>query len=119
MKGSHCLTDWGLLIGAEPSLHLPPLPHVPSSSSTSLCVCVCVSTRQGGGSGSPPGSAGLDGSLIVGGVVAPAKTHTVLLLVEQVGRFVGHGKGHSRGGDSGGSRGGDHSWVLHSIVELC
>lgn len=57
MKGSHCLTDWGLLIGAEPSLHLPPLPHVPSSSSTSLCVCVCfhktgwrvwVSTGLGG-----------------------------------------------------------------------
>lgn len=115
MKGSHCLTDWGLLIGAEPSLHLfPTFPHLHLHH----CVCVCPQDRVEG-LGLHRARRGLDGSLIVGGVVAPAKTHTVLLLVEQVGRFIGHGEGHSGGGDSGGSRGGDHGWVLHSIVELC
>lgn len=75
--------------------------------------------RQGGGSGSPLGSAeGLDGSLVVGTVVAPAETHTVLLLVEQVRRLVGHHYGHGRGGASGAGCGGDHGGGLHSVVEL-
>jgi len=78
--------------------------------------------RQGGGSCGGVGvSAGarrwLDGSLVVGAVVAPAEAHTVLLLVEQVGRLVGHG--HRRpGGVRGGAGDHDHSGGLHSVVEL-
>lgn len=61
---------------------------------------------------------GLDGSLVVGAVVAPAEAHTVLLLVEQVGRLVGHGYSHGRGGASGAGRGGDDGGGLHAVVEL-
>lgn len=61
---------------------------------------------------------GLDGSLVVGAVVAPAEAHTVLLLVEQVGSLVGHGYGHGRGGASGAGCGGDDSGGLHSIMQL-
>lgn len=62
---------------------------------------------------------GLDGSLVVGAVVAPAEAHTVLLLVEQVGCLVGHGYGHGRGGAGGAGCGGDDDRGLHSVVELC
>lgn len=61
---------------------------------------------------------GLDGSLVVGAVVAPAEAHTVLLLVEQVGRLIGHGYSHSRGGAGGAGRGGDNGGGLHTVVEL-
>lgn len=63
---------------------------------------------------------GLDGSLVVGTVVAPAETHTVLLLVEQVRRLVGHDYGHGRGGASGAGCGGgdDDGGGLHSVMEL-
>lgn len=61
---------------------------------------------------------GLDGSLVVGAVVAPAEAHTVLLLVEQVGRLVGHDYGHGRGGARGAGCGGDDSGCLHHVMEL-
>lgn len=69
-------------------------------------------------SGSPPGLKGLDGSLVVGAVVAPAETHTVLLLVEQVRRLIGHGYGHCRGGASCAGCCGDDSGGLHSVMEV-
>ena len=62
---------------------------------------------------------GLHGSLVVAAVVAPHQAHTVLLLVEQVGRLVGHRDGHSGGGAGGAGRGGEDSWALHSVMELC
>lgn len=61
---------------------------------------------------------GLDGSFVVGTVVAPAEAHTVLLLVEQVGRLVGHDYRHGRGGARGAGCGGDDGGGLHSIMEL-
>lgn len=67
---------------------------------------------RGGGLGAPPGSAvGLDGSVIVGTVIASAQAHAVL--VEQVGSFVGHRNG---GGGAGHSI--YHNWSLHTIVEF-
>lgn len=61
---------------------------------------------------------GLDGSLVVGAMVAPAEAHTVLLLVEQVGRLVGHDYGHGRGGARGAGCGGDDGGRLHHVMEL-
>lgn len=61
---------------------------------------------------------GLDGSLVVGAVVAPAEAHTVLLLVEQVGRLVGHDYGHGGGGAGGAAGGGDNGGDLHPVMEL-
>lgn len=57
-------------------------------------------------------------SLVVGAVVAPAQAHTVLLLVQQVGRLVGRGDGHGGGGARGAGRGGDDGWDLHAVMEL-
>lgn len=58
----------------------------------------------------------------MGAVVAPAEAHTVLLLVEQVGRLVGRGYGHGGGGAGGGGAGhgggDDDGGRLHSVVEL-
>lgn len=61
---------------------------------------------------------GLDGSLVVRAVVAPGESHTVLLLVEQVGRLVGHGYSHGRGDDVAAGCGGDDGRGLHAIMEL-
>lgn len=61
---------------------------------------------------------GLDGSLVVGAVVTPAEAHTVLLLVEQVRRFVGHEYRHGRGGAGSAGCCGDDGGGLHSIMEL-
>ena len=60
----------------------------------------------------------LDGSLTAGAVVAPAQAHTVLLLVEHVGRFVEHD--HGAVGVAAGSAGhaGEDHRGLHSVVEF-
>lgn len=110
------VTHWGLVVGAESSLHPLLPPYFPSSPS--IPPLLCVSMKQGGGSGSPPGWKGLDRSLVVGTVVAPAETHTVLLLVEQVRRLIGHGNGHCRGGGSGAGCCVDDSGGFQSVMEV-
>lgn len=115
MKGSHWLTG-GYWLEQNPHsifLCLPTFPHLHLYHHY-----VCVSMRQGGGSGSPPGLKGLDRSL-VSAVVAPAETHTVLLLVEQVRRLIGHGYGHRRGGGSGAGCCVDDSGGFQSVMEFC
>lgn len=61
---------------------------------------------------------GLDGSLVVGAVVAPAEAHAVLLRAEQVGRLVGHSYGHGGAGARCAGCGGDGGRGLHAVVEL-
>ncbi|KAF3843999.1 hypothetical protein F7725_016047 [Dissostichus mawsoni] len=88
----------GLLVH-NPHSTPPPLPHFPSSPTPQRRACPRDRVE---GLGLHRARRGLDGSLVVGGVVAPVETHTVLLLlVEQVGRLVGDGYGHGRGGAGG------------------
>lgn len=60
----------------------------------------------------------LDGSLIVGTVVAPAETHTVLLLVEHVRCFVEHDHGAVGAAAGGAGHAGEDDRGLHSAVEF-
>lgn len=60
----------------------------------------------------------LDGSLAVGAVVAPAETHTVLLLVEHVGRFVEHHHGAVGVAAGGAGHAGEDHGGLHGVVEF-
>lgn len=64
------------------------------------------------------GGWGLDGSLIVGAVVAPAEAHTVLLLVEHVGGFVEHDHGAVGVAPRGAGHAGEDHRGLHSVVEF-
>lgn len=87
-------------------------PECDPDSAPCFLISVLVSVSRGGGLGSPPGSAaGLDGSIVVGAVIASTQAHAVL--VEQVGSFVGHSDG---GGGAG--HGSYHNWSLHAIMEL-
>lgn len=79
-------------------------------------------SRRGGGCWPPlslhRAQKGLDGSLVVGAVVAPAQAHTVLLLAQHVGCLIGHGDGYGGGGACGAGRGGNDGRGFHAIVEL-
>lgn len=76
-------------------------------------------TWTGGGGGAwGRGWEGLDGSLTMGAVVASAETHTVLLLVEHVGRFVEHDHGTVGVAAGGAGHAGEDDRGLHSVVKF-
>lgn len=79
---------------------------------------VLLSPRLGQGVILGGGGWGLDGSLIVGAVVAPAETHTVLLLVEHVGGFVEHDHGTVGVAAGGAGHAGEDDRGLHRVVEF-
>lgn len=107
----------------NPSLPPPRSPRFPSSPFPRLPTCArrstCGDTAEGVLVSTGLTKGGLDGSLVVGAVVAPAQAHAVLLRPHQVRRLVGHGDGHGgRGGARGAGRGGEQGRGFHAVVEL-